>query len=375
MAIGQVTVSNVNRMQGGFTEVERQFLYIGAGAAGASEDALLALNGDSDLDALLGETASELKTQLEAARSNAGQNWQAYAINTTGTWTDALDMALEQPNNLEPEAVVVTTPVVDSSEVNAAYTAAMDALAKYARFLTIHLCVSGIDLTVEETWAQYTARIKPIISGVAGNRVSVTPQLHGNNLGVVTGRLCNRSVSIADSPMRVRTGPLVGLGETPVDFDGNPLTMAHLTDLAQSRFSVPQTYAGYNGTYWADHMMLDNDGGDFQVYENLRILDYCARRVRKLAIAKIADRALNSTPKSIAFHQTYFARPLREASRGVVIGGEPFPAMIRAPEEGDVVINWVSRTEVEIYIQAAPFECPKKIGVYLMLDLTRGLEG
>ncbi|MEH6649979.1 MAG: DUF2586 domain-containing protein [Motiliproteus sp.] len=371
---GQVNVSNVNRMQGNFPEVERQFLYIGAGGEPSNDDKLLMLSGDSDLDALLGAGDSQLKTQIEAAKVNAGQNWQAYAISTAGDWKSALALALEQPNNLVPEAVVVTTPVTSSAEVDDAYTEAQNALASFARPLTVMLCVTGID-DQSEDWATYTARIKAVTNLVAAPRVSVVPLLFGNDLGAVTGRLCNRAVDIADSPMRVRTGPMVDLGTLPVDVNDAPLTMAHITDLTTSRFSVPQWYSDYNGIYWADHMMLDNAGGDFQVYENLRILDYLARRVRVLAIAKIADRSLNTTPKSIAFHNTYFMRPLRESSRGVVIGGEPFPAMIKPPEEGDIVINWVSSNEVNIYIQAAPYESGKKIGMYLMLDLNRGVEG
>ncbi|GAA4649031.1 DUF2586 domain-containing protein [Kistimonas scapharcae] len=374
MATGQVNVNNINRNQGSFPDIERQFLYIGVGGNAANNDKLLPLSGDSDLDALLGNDASDLKTQLIAARQNAGQNWQAYVIPIVqdGDWEAALDSVMEKPHDLDVEAVAVCTFPADKAAVESAYAKMEDIRSRFARFMTCHMAVPGI--AADEDWTAYLAKIKALNNGVAANRVSLVPQLHGNNLGVVTGRLCNRAVSIADTPMRVNTGPLVGLGDDPKDSAGTPLTMGIITELSKERFSVPQWYAGYNGMYWADHMMLDNPGGDFQVYENIRVLDYLARRVRVLAIGKIADRSLNSTPKSIAFNTTYFMRPLRESSRSTEIGGQPFPAMIQPPEDGDIVITWISLTEVEIYIQAAPYQCPKKIGVFLMLDLARGLE-
>lgn len=374
MGIGQVSVSNVNRNQGSFPEIERQFLYIGTGGNASNHGQLLALSGDSDLDALLGETDSNLKTQLLAARQNAGQNWQAYAVSIAqgGDWQTALDLVLEKPSNLDVEAVAVCEFPVDQTAISAAQAKMADVRAVYARLMTVHYAVPGI--AADETWGAWLTQIKSLADGLVANRVSLVPQLHGNNLGVVTGRLCNRSVSIADTPMRVNTGALVGLGPDPVDTNGDPLTMGVISELAKNRFSVPQWYAGYNGVYWADHPLLDNAGGDFQVYENLRVLDYLARRIRVLAIARIADRGLNSSPKSIAFNSTYFMRPLREASRSTEIGGQPFPAMIQPPADGDIQITWVSNTEVEIYIQAAPWQCPKKIGVFLMLDLARGLE-
>ncbi|MDI8746242.1 DUF2586 family protein, partial [Salmonella enterica subsp. enterica serovar Montevideo] len=42
---------------------------------------------------------------------------------------------------------------------------------------------------------------------------------------------------------------------------------------------------------WADGRTLDVEGGDYQSIETLRIVDKAARRVRLLAIGKIADRS------------------------------------------------------------------------------------
>ena len=80
--------------------------------------------------------------------------------------------------------------------------------------------------------------------------------------------------------MRVATGALVGeWTERPVDVDGRRLDMSVLSDLDKARFSVPQWYPDYSGTYWADGTVLDVPGGDYQVIENVRVIQKCMRQV------------------------------------------------------------------------------------------------
>ena len=372
MSVGQVQVNHINQVQGGFDEIERQVLFIGTAGIVDNNDTILFVSNESDLDVLLGAADSDLKTQVVAARDNAGQNWQASIapIAEDGDWTLALDRAMQQ--NAKVEMAAVCKPVTTQAEVDAAYAKTMEILGTYQRFLIIGLAVSGIDATqgTGETWAEYIARIEPVTSGAAANRVFVVPQLHGNNLGVLLGRLCNRAASIADTPMRVITGALVGLGSEPVDTDGVPLDMGHLIAMDQARFSVPQWYSDYPGTYWADCNLLDIPAGDFQVIENMRVMDYLARRVRVLAIARVADRKLNNTAPSIEFNKTYFQRPLREASKATKFKGVPFPAMILPPLPEDLEIVWPTNSHVQVYISAQPYNCPKKITVNLMLDLS-----
>ncbi|WP_125933223.1 DUF2586 family protein, partial [Candidatus Sodalis sp. SoCistrobi] len=83
-----------------------------------------------------------------------------------------------------------------------------------------------------------------------------------------------------------------------------------------------------------------------------------------------ADRTLNSTPGSIAAHQSYFARTLRDMARGSQINGASFPGEVKPPQEGDVKIVWRSATKVEIYLVIRPYECPKGITVSLEVDRT-----
>ena len=122
--------------------------------------------------------------------------------------------------------------------------------------------------------------------------------------------------------------------------------------------------------YWGDGNVLDVNGGDYQVIENLRVIQKCMRRVYPLAVARIGDRRLNQTPASIAQAQTYFMAPLRAMSRSRTILGIVFPGEIEPPQEGDITLTWVSKYSVEICLAARPYNCPKKITCNLLLDLT-----
>ncbi|HHY7627987.1 TPA: DUF2586 family protein, partial [Escherichia coli] len=81
-----------------------------------------------------------------------------------------------------------------------------------------------------------------------------------------------------------------------------------------------------------------------------------------------ADRALNSTPGSIAASQTYFSRTLREMALATEINGVPFPGEVKPPQDGDITIVWTSSTHVQIYIVVRPYESAKAIGVSIELD-------
>jgi hypothetical protein len=170
--------------------------------------------------------------------------------------------------------------------------------------------------------------------------------------------------------MRVATGAVLGLGATPLDKDGNPLTDATLATLDAARLSCIQHYTDYPGTYWGDCNLLDAPGGDFQVIEYLRPVDKAARAVRVLAIARIGNRALNDSSASIESNKTYFMRPLREMSKSTSFAGEQFPGDIRPPSDDSIAIVWPSQNAVEVYIKVTPWNSPKEITANLMLDLS-----
>ncbi|EPR2251702.1 DUF2586 domain-containing protein [Yersinia enterocolitica] len=374
MSWPQVNIDQKNQLQGETKEIERAVLYIGTGKVNAGKT--LAVNTQTDFDVLLGPDASAVKSCANAAMLNAGQNWNGFvhvlaepaknAELDPLAWVAAV-RAAQQVASVEGVVVVLPT---DKTTITAAASLRAELLAKFGRWVWFVLAVDGPQ--AEEGWPEYLARLATLQQGVAASSVQLVPRLWGNEPGVLAGRLCNRAVTIADSPARVATGPLLDMGSDvqPVDGQGVALDLATLQALETLRYSVPMWYPDYDGMYWSDGRTLDVEGGDYQVIEYLRIVDKAARRIRLQAIAKIADRSLNSTPGSIAAHKTYFSKVLREMARSTQINGITFPGEVKPPKEGDVVITWRTATKVEIYIVVRPYECPKGITVSLMLDTT-----
>ena len=365
MALGKVSVNNLNLGQGAVTEIERYFLFIGPAAKNVGK--LVLLDTQSDLDAQLGIPVSDLKTQIQAARLNGGERWACVAapIADDVTWQQALESATR---SYSVEGVVITKPALSGAELSAMHDAAIELSNKYGRRVFVMAATPGI--AVEQTWDAYVTEQKAMVDGLAAPRVIPVPQLHGNNLGVLAGRLANAAVSIADSPMRVATGAVLGLGPEPKDLEGVPLPTAVLAQLDAARFSVPQTYPDYPGVFWGDGNLLDAPGSDFQVIENLRVVDKAARRVRILLIQRVADRRLNSSPNSMAAATSALMAPLRQMAKAVTFAGQQFPGEIEPPKDGDVVLVWKSKTAVEAYLKLRPYNCPKDLTANIALDLS-----
>lgn len=382
MARGIVSVNNLNLSQGSFPEIERKFLFIGSGANPANQDKVISLSNESDLDVLLGASDSPLKKNLIAARLNAGENWFAWCLPVSANDTNAdLLEAFDEASEIafkatSPEAVVILRPATTADEISDWHDKMMEQRGNKGRQMFAMVATSGIDAT-SQSWADYEAAQGAMVAPVAANRVMAVPQLHGNNVGVLAGRLCNRATSIADTPMRVETGPLLGLGDIPVDMAGIVLPESTLIALDAARLSVPQHYADYPGTYWADGNLLEVPAGDFQVIEYLRPVLKACRAVRVLAIGRIGNRNFNDTPESIAWHKTYFARPLREMSKTTTleIGGQKLVLVgdIMPHDKTSVVIQWQTKTKVNLVVKVRPYNCPKDITANIVLDLS--LEG
>lgn len=366
MALGKVSVNNLNLGQGPVTEIERYFLFIGPAQKNVGK--LLSLNTQSDLDIELGVPASDLKLQVKAARMNGGEHWACMALPLAPDeqWQDALNKA--QQENVAIEAVVITKPVTAGVELEAMHAAAVELISRYGRRVLILAATPGI--TAAQDWPAYLDAQRMLTAAISAPRVVAVPQLHGNNLGVLAGRLANAAASIADSPMRVATGALVGLGPAPKDKDALPLPTAILTDLDRTRLSVPQTYPDYPGVYWGDATLLDAYGSDFTVVENLRIVDKAARRVRILLIQRVADRQVNNTPNSMANTKKALMRPLRQMSRAALFAGRQFPGDIQPPQDGDITLVWRNRTAIEAFIKIRPYNCPKDLTANIALDLS-----
>ena len=364
-----IQINNLNQMQGPTKEVERHFLFVGQATKNTGK--LLSLNTQSDFDELLGTTESPLKDNVLAAMQNAGQNWSAHA-HVLGLGESFTEAVIAAQKTASFEAVVLVDPVTTAEQINEAQTLRQTLIATWGRWQFMMLALEGIkaDLPDAQDWSAYETAMAALATGIAADGVMLVPQLHGNNIGVLAGRLCNRAVTVADTPMRVKTGPLVALGSTPKDSAENALPLASLQTLEAARLSVPFWFPDYDGIYWADGNMLDVEGGDYQVVENRRVVDKISRQLRIRAISRIGDRQLNSTPASIAAAKLFFMRDLRVMSKSVTIAGMTFPGEIMPPDDGDIVIEWLSKYEVAIYVMAQPYDCPKKIGINIILDLT-----
>ena len=122
MAVGSVTVVQVDNLQGDFSEVERVFLFIGRNATSDHDNEIIPIDAAADLDELLAAGESELKTAIAAARVNAvNDNFACYALPIAADtdWKEALYSALDKPLDLNVEAVVICTPVKTKTEVEA----------------------------------------------------------------------------------------------------------------------------------------------------------------------------------------------------------------------------------------------------------------
>jgi hypothetical protein len=366
MALGQVSVSDIDSGQGDFTSPECQFLFIGKAAA--NQDKVLYLDQSSDLDSLLGTATSGLKTSLAAAKANASANWTAVVMPRTnsGEWQTAFDIAMAQ--NIICEAVVIADPMTAQSELDVIATALAETENNLGRSLFFVAANAAPEAT--DKWGDFISAFNTLQEGVSATGIMLIPEVFNGWMGTVCGRLSNDVVTIADTPMRTQTGAIVGLSTLPADMDGTVFNMAHAKALNDARGTVPQVYPDYDGIYCSDGMTLAPEASDYAVIENLRVVNKVKRQVRILSIKKVGNRELNSTPLSIAAHETYFMRPIIDMSKSITSNGIYKPGEVKPPVDGDVSISWASRTKVQIALLVRPYNCPKAIQAYIALNLT-----
>lgn len=374
MPLGKVQVNNLNLGQGEIRAIERHVLFVGRFGHADEESTLFSVNSQTDIAAEFAE--SNLRDQVLAAQLNAGQNWTAavYPLADGEDWEDAADKA----NEVQSFEFVALCDVKSSkADIEAVHDKLFSLQAKLGRYVFGLVALPGIDKPTQ-SWSEYEAAQIALVGDIAKHLLVPVPQLHGNNVGVLAGRLANNAVSIADSPMRTATGSILGLGassldQIPTDKDEKPLELATLGTLANNRLSVPQVYPDFEGVYWSDGSTLDATGGDFQYIEHLRPVLKASREVRILAIRRIADRRLNSTPNSIEQNKSYFMSPLRAMSKSYLINGVTFPGDIQPPKDGDIQIIWKSNKQVVVPMVVRPYSSGKDITVNIMLDLKAGV--
>ncbi|MCG9664722.1 DUF2586 domain-containing protein [Vibrio mediterranei] len=369
MATGKVEVNNLNLGQGGIPEIERHLIYIGRTDKAELQGKVTRVNNMTNLDDVVADDA--LGANVKAAQLNGKQNWTGaiFGLAADATWKEAVDIANRTDSF---EGICIVDVVTDKADFTAMQDKATELTSKLGRWVFFLAACPGITAEGEDaqTWSDYETAMLTLVKDVAANLVTPVPQLNGNNVGVLGGRLCDRTVTVADSPMRVATGSLLGLGEMPVDSAGKPLEMSTIAALAEARYSLPQWYADMEGIYWTDGSTLEAKGGDYQFLEYVRPVHKLNRRVRIKAISRIADRILNSTPPSIELNRTYFSKDMRDMSKTTEIGGIQFPGEIMPPRDEDVSIQWMTKTKVNIGLMVRPHNCPKHIVVNIGLDLS-----
>ncbi len=369
MATGKVEVNNLNLGQGGIPEIERHLIYIGRTDKAELQGKVTRVNNMTNLDDVVADDA--LGANVKAAQLNGKQNWTGaiFGLAADATWQEAVDIANRTDSF---EGVCIVDVVTDKADFTAMQDKATELTSKLGRWVFFLAACPGITAEGEgaQTWSDYETAMLTLVKDVAANLVTPVPLLNGNNVGVLGGRLCDRAVTVADSPMRVATGSLLGLGEMPVDSAGKPLEMSTIAALAEARYSLPQWYADMEGIYWTDGSTLEAKGGDYQFLEYVRPVHKLNRRVRIKAIRRIADRILNSTPPSIELNRTYFSKDMRDMSKTTEIGGIQFPGEIMPPRDEDVSIQWMTKTKVNIGLMVRPHNCPKHIVVNIGLDLS-----
>ena len=363
MAQGKVSVTSLQTGSGATKEVERSVLFIGVGTSNLGS--IVAINAQSDLDALISAADSALKTQIKSWVRNGDDLVSGWAIpiNQGDDVMALIDKAMDQ--NISPEIIVITTPMTGKAEVESYQAKALEVLSSHARRIRFLLAAPG--LVALQTWAAHLTALTPLIDGVVGDRVAVVPLLIGDELGGVAGRLCKRSITIADSPMRVQTGAL-SLLPLPVDKDGAPLTSAVTAALDAIRFSCVQFYPDFDGTYFGDVNMLDAEGGDYQTIESGRIVDKVARRVRIIAIYQVKNRRLNNSPSGIAYGKRVMGKPMREMAKSINIGADKFPGEIHEPKDDSISLTFMNARQLRVMIKVQPIDSPSEILIGIMLD-------
>ncbi|PTT51265.1 DUF2586 family protein, partial [Aeromonas sp. HMWF015] len=177
-----VQINNLNQMQGPVTQVERHLLFVGTAPSNTGK--LLSLNTQSDFDKLLGEPASELKTNLQAAMANAGQNWTAaaFVLPTDMEWQEAVRAAQKTQSF---EGVVVLGQEWDEAKINAAHALNQELIAKWGRWQFMLLAVAGINAAEQDgqSWSDYEAALVTLQDGIKAESVTLLPQLWPNLAG------------------------------------------------------------------------------------------------------------------------------------------------------------------------------------------------
>ncbi|MGR6871180.1 DUF2586 domain-containing protein [Pseudomonas sp. HK3] len=355
--LGHIETKNENRSQGASDDIERTFLIIGRGMKNTNQ--LHFVNQETDFEDLIGE--SELLRNIEAFKEEALQGGSfsgaVYPLGDGQIWSDAVDSAVN--SNYKFEFFVVVDLFDSSADLLSVQTKINELGAKNV-FTFALVALPSID-SDNQTWAQYHTYLNNIVSDVVAENVMAIPQINITNVGSIAGRLCRVDLSISDTPIRTKSGPVFGLGETPLDSDNKKYTNAQAKAIESLRLTVPQKYAGQGGTYLSDANTLDKATGDYKVAEILRPVLKAMRKVHERMWTRLGDKTLNKSKVSIAAAESFAKKPLDEMAQTIRRDDEVIPGDIYPPQDGDVTIQFTGQNSIVTYLAVRPIDSPKKI--------------
>ncbi len=354
--IGSITTTNENLMKSAAEGIERRFIFIGDGTK--NQDQVIMITQDSDLLDLIGE--GKLYDQVQAFSDNvlAGGAFlgAVYPVDAK-TQSEIIDDVLA--SGFIPEIFIFSDIVTSQAEIETLQVA-MNALEAKGIFAFSMVSLPGIDKDTQ-TWAEYQTAMNDIVKDAVAENVVAVPLLNGNNIGVLAGRLCREDLSVADTPIRTKTGPVLSLGSMPIDKNDVRYSNAEASALNIIRLSVPQKYPSKAGVYWSDATTLDTTVGDYKVTDVLRPVLKAMRKVHARMFPRLGDRTLSDTKVSIKAGENYAAKPLREMAETTTRGEEILPGDIYPPKAGDVNITFVSDEQITVSVGVRPIKSAKKI--------------
>lgn len=354
MTVPSVQTTNQNLQQGTPDGIENRFLVVGTGTV--NKGTLQLISGTTDVAVAVGVGA--LGKNVQALVDNAlvgGDVYGAvYVLDDNEDFTDALVAAKAAGFDAE---LLVIADMQDTADAIKDVQTKIISLKLAGNFMAGIIAVPGIDAGTQ-TWSEYATANTTLLGDISADHLCMVPQLTDTCIGVLVGRLCRGDLSVGDTPIRTKSGPVLSLGDLPVDSEGIDYDVAQATALNAVRLSVPVTHAGQPGIYWADASLLDGPTGDYKNLEILRVVLKGSRLVHSRMFSRLGDRTLNRAVASTKAGEDYAKAPLNDMAR-TRTNNEP--GEIYKPVDGDVQIFWVNDEEFEMSVAMQPIKSAKKI--------------
>ena len=232
--------------------------------------------------------------------------------------------------------------------------------------------IAGYAQSITGNWFSALLKLNQLVNESSGfDRLAIIPATHGNSIGALAGRLASDKATIADSPARTETGPLINWDWSMgyVDGNGDKFTPDIAVVAAEMGHSVPIVHPALDGTYWSDLNTLVPPTSDYIRFHNLRVVQKAARKILPMLTKKIRSRTFNSSEASIKLHQSLFAKPLREMAAARFINGKTEPGEIEQPKDGDIQIVWLDAENAQVHFKVTPYKSALVIDGFISVNL------